>query len=226
MKALFVTPGGLTADYFAGRRQRYIAPLRLYLTISVILFAVASATGGLRLGGQSSREWIEFDVPTTTRSNDAGIGLRAPRAGSEADAWMTRTMKRIADLPPQERAQRVRNAARQYLPYVLIVLVPVLALIFKLVYLRRGRLYGEHLVVAFHAQAAAFLFALISSVPLGAWWRDVIIVALCVHGAIALRRVYGGRWWTTVLREALVLMVYGILVGLGAAAVGTWSLIA
>lgn len=223
LKALFVTPGRLTADYFAGRRQRYIPPLRLYLTISVILFAVASATGGLRLGGKGSREAIEFDVPVGSSRDAKVVGLHD---GGDLPTWLRSTFQRIGDLTPQQRAERVRGAARQYLPYVLIVLVPVLALIFKLVYLRRGRLYGEHLVVAFHAQAAAFLFALVSSLPFGLWWGDVVVVALFVHGAFALRRVYGGRWWPTVLREALVLMVYGILVGLSAAAVGTWSLIA
>jgi len=38
LKRLLLTPGGLTLDYFAGKRARYVAPLRLYLTFNVIFF--------------------------------------------------------------------------------------------------------------------------------------------------------------------------------------------
>jgi hypothetical protein len=36
--------GKLTVEYLAGRRQRYIIPLRLYLTASVLFFAVAQGS--------------------------------------------------------------------------------------------------------------------------------------------------------------------------------------
>ena len=38
VKRLLLSPGGLTLDYFIGRRARYVAPLRLYLTFNVIFF--------------------------------------------------------------------------------------------------------------------------------------------------------------------------------------------
>jgi hypothetical protein len=38
LKRLLLTPGGLTIDFFAGKRARYITPLRLYLTLNVIFF--------------------------------------------------------------------------------------------------------------------------------------------------------------------------------------------
>src|SRR5271156_5909995 len=54
-------PGTLTLEYFAGRKRRYIHPLRLYLTASVVFFLVAQvflptaevriASTGQALGG-------------------------------------------------------------------------------------------------------------------------------------------------------------------------------
>lgn len=38
--ALIATPGRLTREYFDGRRRRYVRPTRLFLVMSVILFAV------------------------------------------------------------------------------------------------------------------------------------------------------------------------------------------
>jgi hypothetical protein len=43
--ALAVKPGQLTVDFLAGKRARYLPPLRLYLVMSVIFFLVASIEG-------------------------------------------------------------------------------------------------------------------------------------------------------------------------------------
>ena len=63
--ALLWHPGRLTVEYFAGRRARYIAPLRLYLTFSLILFAFGMSGGQLKLGNESiqfkSREEARAD---------------------------------------------------------------------------------------------------------------------------------------------------------------------
>jgi hypothetical protein len=42
---LVFKPGYLTAEFIAGRKARYVAPFRLYLIISFILFLVISGTG-------------------------------------------------------------------------------------------------------------------------------------------------------------------------------------
>jgi len=44
--SLLFKPGQLTLDYVAGRRQRYVRPLRLYLAISISFFAVLGITAG------------------------------------------------------------------------------------------------------------------------------------------------------------------------------------
>lgn len=94
----------------------------------------------------------------------------APRfeCDREHDGGMIdRAASRAAAMTPAQRTERINRSVRQYLPYVLIVLVPVLALVFKLVYWKRRLLYGEHLVVAFHAQTVAFIFAIASVIPMG-----------------------------------------------------------
>jgi hypothetical protein len=42
LRLLLLRPGALTAEHFAGRRARYLAPLRLYLTATVLFFALLS----------------------------------------------------------------------------------------------------------------------------------------------------------------------------------------
>src|SRR6478672_7835883 len=42
---LLFRPGRLTLEYIKGRRVRYVQPLRLYLTFSLIFFAVMKYSG-------------------------------------------------------------------------------------------------------------------------------------------------------------------------------------
>ena len=43
--SLLLEPGALTLEYVAGRRQRYVRPLRLYLAMSILFFAVLGLSG-------------------------------------------------------------------------------------------------------------------------------------------------------------------------------------
>src|SRR6478672_5494966 len=40
LRALVVRPGFLTREYLAGRRRRYVRPARLFVALSIVLFAV------------------------------------------------------------------------------------------------------------------------------------------------------------------------------------------
>ena len=42
LKLLVTKPGLLTVEFLEGRRARYISPLRVYLTFSVIFFTIAA----------------------------------------------------------------------------------------------------------------------------------------------------------------------------------------
>jgi hypothetical protein len=48
MKLLAFRPGELTREFIAGRRVRYISPIRLYLTWSLIFFALTALVPGAR----------------------------------------------------------------------------------------------------------------------------------------------------------------------------------
>lgn len=205
LAALLLTPGRLSREYFAGRRQRYIAPLRLYLSFSLLLFVTVAFTGSVQLGGATFETAAE---PPASRG-DSDVVVAMPEALA-TKGWIGQAMARIEAMPPAERSQRVRLGVGKYLPYLLILLVPVLALYKKLVYWRRGRRYAEHLVVAFHAQTVVFVFALVSALPLPEGAGPVLLGLLFVHGAVALRRVYGGRWLPTLLRETLIIGLYGL----------------
>ncbi|HLO95619.1 MAG TPA: DUF3667 domain-containing protein, partial [Burkholderiaceae bacterium] len=245
-------PGQLTLEYFAGRRRHYVLPLRLYLTLSVVLLLA------LRLSSQL--EWTE-EAPTDATSAAAS----APRSASAAvkpaqaasaprqrrgalviderdreemtlldlGAWRAGTHKgqfyceglsdkvckrleRRLTADPETLKQEfadLPSRALDHLGQAMFVLLPAFALWLKLFYVDKRRRYTEHLVFALHQHA--FWFAVLALLtlkyePLAAFCA----LAMVVHPLIALHRVYGTRWWSTLPRAFGLMVAYSISLGL------------
>ena len=78
-------PGRLTIDYLQGRRARYLSPVRLYLTVSVIYFLIAASAPAGRhafdLSGPPGGMSINMSDPGV--NNGAADGGRSRRAAKQ-----------------------------------------------------------------------------------------------------------------------------------------------
>ncbi|MET0616662.1 MAG: hypothetical protein ABWZ54_02760, partial [Luteibacter sp.] len=124
----------------------------------------------------------------------------------------------------QEAAQRIIEGFFSVLPQAMFVMVPVFALILKLFYVFRRRLYMEHVIVALHSHA--FLFFSLLALTLLGFAKEAIRPHLAVAGsAIGLvqfalwvwmplyllvmqKRVYRQAWGMTILKYWLIGSVY------------------
>lgn len=313
LRDLFV-PGRVAAGYLAGHRVRYVAPLRLFIILSLLTFFVGKlalhvppesvdaspdADPGLRIqtGSEEEAELLfagavdidavmavhrrALDKLHETNSNpverfilpmfedlareqlDAGARRRMQTLGiaperidavfAERDAkaaresavagrasekgaiarWMAQRGERVKRnlesirQTPDELVRLVLGAV----PGALFVLVPLFALCLKLLYIRSGRGYLEHLVVALYSHAfmlvallVSFLLVWLQSVPgLPAWGVAVSATAatftlflfvplylLCMQ-----KRVYAQGWVKTLMKYATLGLVYSVLLVLG-----------
>ena len=109
------------------------------------------------------------------------------------------------------------------IPGALFVLMPVFALLLKLVYLGSGRSYLEHLVVALYSHAflllvllGAFLLAAAGGWGAPAWAIGLGGGALWIWTPLYLlltqKRVYAGGWFSTIVRYLAIGTVYFMLV--------------
>jgi hypothetical protein len=231
---LLFRPGQLTLEYIKGRRVRYVQPLRLYLTFSLIFFAVAKYTGHDDVPAQPQRG----QAPAAAAAHDKAAkkdglvredepgeiaeGTVELRKGiSNVNAHWGEQADRFSNMSPAERDKVMRTAFSSYVPYAVFLMMPLFALYLKVLYLGSGRRYGEHLLFALHVHGFAFLALTllivtpnvlgIVSFVLGLW--------LVFYTPVAMRRVYGGSRLATGLRW-LVLMalhVTGLGVAIGAA---------
>jgi hypothetical protein len=83
---LLFRPGRLTLEYIKGRRVRYVQPLRLYLTFSLIFFAVMKFNTNVNVGAKHDAE----DAPPAhaaqpARTAPAEAGDKLPAAQKKQD---------------------------------------------------------------------------------------------------------------------------------------------
>lgn len=181
LRLLVSRPGQLTAEHLRGRRIPYINPLRLYLTLSLLVFALIRLVGielpQVTLDSKSIGFSYAHTISDPTRpgkpitgtlyvqvSESSGGDLGGLRAtltllGSVNKNWTTH-VRSFMEASPQEKAELLNHGFMANLPYMLIGALPLLALYLKLMYWRSRRHYGEHLVFALHVTAFAFLLAI------------------------------------------------------------------
>lgn len=180
LRLLMFRPGRLTADYLRGRRVPTINPLRLYLSLSLLMFALIKLNGvdlpRLALDQKSFAVEYAHTGPDPAAPRQIGTvtlaltvqeteddELYAVREGMRLLASLNpgwaRNAQAFMRAPPAEKADILNHGFLANLPYMLIGALPLFALYLKLIYWRSRRRYGEHLVFALHVSAFAFLLA-------------------------------------------------------------------
>ncbi len=225
MHKLMFRPGFLTAEYIAGRRARYVQPLRVYLTFSILFFLVLKLAGTpvaqVDKQANPSKPLVSFDqrAPDAYELHPTLRQLPMP---------LQDKIKAFNARPPEEQSRALGAAFFSYVPYAMFFLMPVFALYLKLLYFGSHRRYGEHLLFALHANAFAFamfsLLFLASFVDIGLL-SFALAVWLIAYLPLAMHRVYGGNRAATGLRWALLAALHlasvaaGIIAAFGVAIV-------
>ena len=310
---LFAKPGYLSNEYFAGRRVRYVSPVRLFFFLSIVTFFVAQfavdfGDNKLQFNGRDDDIARATTVAEVERVRDAALKELAQaradipdhvpgaRAGVDAGAAAVRSRaaKRIAELqrataqgtpaPPakndddvelnlfsdepwdaktnpiefqalpdfanawlNEQAQHTKDNIKRYqqdpnlfkdavlsaVPSTLFLLLPVFALMLKLAYAFKRRLYMEHLIVALHSHAFLCLalllqFALAAMehglAPTPGALRSFFNLAqaalwtwMPLYLLLMQKRVYAQGWPMTLLKFFVLGICYVTLLSIGAA---------
>jgi hypothetical protein len=342
MNQLLIHPWQLTNDFNAGRRARYVHPLRLYLIASVVFFLMARAVnwdseGPIQLTAQDRTElvaslskMIEPNSPLTPEQRaqvelarvklaEAQGALTAQERAevknafkayiksevrkslsAEERAKMVTTMARIPKIPGSDkdtappvvplppdssattpatnqplippvmpvptpkakapmhfsvgpesekkppfakwlekqvkekigedgaRAKLFMETLRSNIPAMMLCCIPLFAFILKILYIRKGRYYVEHLVYALHIHTFLYVTVIITSlavmgadrtVPaLAGWIKGLMACAIVVQIFLSIRRVYRQGWFMTMVKFVFGGLVYCVILVLAVAA--------
>lgn len=230
LRLLVTQPGRLTAEHWRGRRARYVAPIRLYLTLSVLYFLVAAVADPVEKAVAENR--TAFRVTDAPRSVAAAERVSQDSVASVIEAEGAKRGGTAGFFFHQAaRVQRDRvgfaRRMRESIPKIFFVFMPVFAWIVARVY--RGRAnYPAHLYFAIHTFSFGFLSAAVAEIvgllpgasDVAGW---ALMGAWAWYGVRALREVYGGTIRGTLARAAAISVIgflaFGLVGALGSAIV-------
>lgn len=237
---LLFRPGRLTREYFAGRKRRYVLPLRLYLTISVVALLALQWSGAMEPPADKPMFQIDGDGHGRGSSlleqgdftmfdlGDIVAGVQDGQFVCKGlpESWCARVRERFS-LDAKGMEREMRQMPERFVKHwgtAMFALLPLYALLLKLVYLNRRMNWSEHLVFALHLHAFIFAMVIAQLIPV-AWIHDLAILAVPVYSVIALQTVYGGRWWVTTLRVMTLGFGYFVALTTALAFVALWAFV-
>lgn len=176
---------------------------------------------------------IELDgKPWDAQTNPIRIGWLPDFANAKLNAAAEHARDNLPRI--RKNPALLVTGALGVLPQVLFVLMPLFALLLKIFYIFKRRLYMEHLIVALHSHAFAFLsfialtLAMLArgwaktaapwlAAPLGLaiflmwWWLPIYLFAM-------QKRTYKQGWFFTTVKFGAIGICYTIMISLGVAA--------
>jgi len=163
-----------------------------------------------RASGQGT-PWLE----------NVNVNLGHPVLDSAAAA----RLRTLGNLEPREAVQQVVSDFIRVIPTVMFIVLPLFAVILKLLYIRRRRFYAEHFIFLLHTHAFIYLLftMMLGLVALGwalPWLLMALFAWMIIYIYLAMRRVYGqGRLKTFVKWWVLGWMYFWILAFTGPLAI-------
>lgn len=237
IKFLLIKPGFLAKEYNAGRRERYYHPARMYVFISFIYFLLFFSLPDK--DDQDNAIDNDGDVTTDTtgnfnfsltseeyRSKSAYDSVQATLPENERDGWLIRKIQyRALELNEKylkSKGEFISDFGESFssnTPKVLFFLLPIFALLLKLLYIRRDFYYSEHLVLSIYFYnfffAVGVITILLELIP-GLDWISVVTAILVVAYLFrAMKNVYKQSLGKTILKFMLLSSSFLICLGIG-----------
>ena len=228
---LLFRPGALTLEYFAGRRKRYVLPLRLYISLSLVgLVALKmSHPVAVDVSPDTAAEIAkasQTDLVLIAFEPGLRVGLDQGRFVCEGlPAAVCRHFQRRLDIDPKHMTRELELASERFIGHwgtAMFLLVPMFALWCQLAWLGRGLRYTEHLVYALHLHAFWFAAIAVAQLPVPLL-RGVAALAMPIYALMASRTVYGGRRLGNFMRNAAVAIAYGLTLAIALGVVALWA---
>ena len=168
--------------------------------------------------GMVSPEIVEYltdamkEARQETKAWDKEAGSSKIMYKDSSDSWFARMVetkaKYLAARGDEGGRLYVKEVINQ-IPKIMFLIMPVFALILKLLYVRHKYLYVEHLIFALHIHTLVFLMVLIMLL-IPKWF---VIAPMCLLIFVqlfrALKRVYGQSVFKTLVKMLLIINLYG-----------------
>ena len=240
LTALLFKPGYLTCEFLAGRRVKYLPPLRLYLVMSVLFFLIAALNNDdtiLLVGSESDP--IALKSTSQSPQDREASHQRAEKVcanlhyGGPWQARVRTALRTGCHNAVQDDGRALREAFMHNLPRAGFLMAPILAVVMKPLYRRPRRYYVEHLLFLLHNHAFAFLWFGLFVIIAAAIPNDAVVGPLALLAGLyvifykyrAMRRVYGEAIAPTLGKLTVLSLAYLVTAAFVLLATGLYSVL-
>jgi hypothetical protein len=192
--------------------------VRIAMEVDSVLLARARATGG---------DTTAFVKAAREREKNGGPSFRMTIGPDTSNViaplrplarHMKETERRLNAMSRREAIRTMRDAFLDNAPMGIFMMMPLFALILKLLYLRRKRFYVEHFVFALHVHSFAFILLTAILLVRSDWLGLILSLWFVVALYIAMKRVYGQGYLRTLLKYFLLSQAYLFILVVGVTA--------
>jgi len=205
---LLFRPGYLTNQWLAGKHMRCFKPFKMFLVVSILYFLLAAINEHYLLkwtvpdqqNNNVNIGWNIIDQPDSTYQSTGSNDSQ-----KEKTPYIFKQGEKFRGLGNAKATEFItRNVSK-----LIFLLVPVVALLLKLIYNHTNRLYYDHLIFALHIHSFVFLFAVLSGYYLE-WW--IAIPILLIYIFLALKHVYRQKFLMTLTSNILLILGYAVVI--------------
>ena len=211
IRALFLQPGKLSAEFVRGARVRYMKPFQLFIVANLLFFLFLSGTD-------------IFRTPSVWFFTENYDGIRV--------LDKVREIMDTRNLSQAEIALMYDNKSTLLAKGFVVVLLPFLALFALLLHWRQKLAFGKHLIFAMHYFSFILVFCVI--------WTEVvkyiiqrhtnlyyiipIQTAITVYLILAFKHFYQQSWWSAIWKGLIGTLLIGILIQVYKMCINAWAL--
>jgi hypothetical protein len=230
-------PGFLATEYCEGRRERYYHPARMYVFISFVYFLLFTSlpdtdTNDINFAppnANDKKEVMEFNLFGTKYKTLASYdSAQQVQPLEKKDNWLERRIvTRQIELQEKYKgngkqfANDFKQAFLGNFSTVFFWLLPVFALVLKLLYVRRDYFYSEHLVFSIYYYNLFYLagsfYMLSASVSWLDWLATIIGFWIALYMLFAMKRMYKQSWRKTIVKYLAFGTIFSLCILLGLA---------
>ncbi len=172
LKLLLLKPGMLSREFLAGKRTKYISPIRLYLLISLVYFFILSvkqpSSDIVKIGADAE---VTDSIAAKNKKTDDFIAENNELEESDSLTGLEKfIVKKLKMLDTKEGNKAFWQSLRKTISTGMFLLMPLTALILMVLFYK-GSYYFEHLIFVIHLQSVLFIISILYN--LITWIGDI-----------------------------------------------------
>ena len=165
----------------------------------------------LSLGDSTNIDFKLSDLENMVNDDNFDPGFFLDTLGIERNFYTLLLANKAVKLIRQ-KGEGFMNDLVENISIMMFFLLPLFALLLKIIYIRRKKYYIEHLIFSLHLHSFTFLMLFLSLLAYLIFSKSFllyVLLILFVYALLVFKKVYEQRWFKTVVKMLLLFFGYG-----------------